>query len=164
MHTRLILKACLIVCRIAVVFLTVMGKPMVSAQTNFTVGDGYGTDYTAYLFAPYAWDIDLGEDEYRDHLCLAIDGSSGQGYDEMSYEDDYGPYPWHGLCTLDVFLTIISSQSDNLGTLLICSHGDANGFDVEVYDASAYGLEAWIDAANIYFETFDETEISLHLG
>lgn len=134
------------------VFLTV-GHNCAIAQPNYTPGDNSGSDWYLYLYAPFAWEYTDGMQAYLDHVYGNTEGTTGQRYaweNENLPTDWYQPDPGPDECTLPIFEEILGSCSDDLGTLLIQSHGLWNRLAVEVYANSTAGYEARNLAYDLY--------------
>ena len=116
-----------------------------SSPKNETPGDGKGENNTAYVFAPFAWDLGYGDVEaYWDNI-----GPKGQKYETHDKDgklfgciqkDIPGFYVFgkpiiedtrKRECTLQIFYEIIHDKTDSLATLLISGHGDGFSIDAE---------------------------------
>lgn len=112
-----------------------------SFAANKTVGDGVGGDHIAYVFAPYRWDADRGEDEYRDNVTAESKVGQQYGYVPRLQTIDPGYEP-PNICTVADFYDIINNRTDFLGTLLITTHGGNNKISIEPFKKDDKGEKA----------------------
>jgi len=107
--------------------------PDVQGQ-NYTVGDSVGGDNDALLFAPFRFEHDRGEDAYRAYVNDDDADSSGQKYNYRPYEQTQSPgITTPDECTIAEFKSLISDETECLGTLLITTHGNINVLAIEPY-------------------------------
>ncbi len=150
-------KHCVVCCAIFGALINYGPAADLLAQVNRTVGDNWGPDHCAFLFSPYGWAGDWGNDEYRYHVCSDPYGWYGQQYEEGDFLDDVdGPLPTHGECTLSEFYRIIHEEAQDLGVLLISSHGNTEYFSVECYEKSSEGFNNWTTAVEQYLLNYEE--------
>jgi len=125
---------------------------------NRTVGDNYGTDHRAFEFAPFKWRYWIYEEPYRDHISEPWSGpiESGQRYEFTVYAKPWHPPdPGPGGCTLEQFYYIISDIDDDLGALMITTHGNVNILSIEDYDSTDPGKEARDAAYDTYIQEWE---------
>jgi hypothetical protein len=130
---------------VVLIIFTLLIAYMIGYSQNRTPGDCIGTDDVAFSFAPHMNEhgfIDRGEANYKDHVC---DESPfiGQNYDFVRYWEPNAPSvnpPAVG--NLINFYNIIASSTDELGVLLITTHGDYDRISVEAYEKTVNGASA----------------------
>ncbi|MDG2424933.1 MAG: hypothetical protein P8M22_13265 [Phycisphaerales bacterium] len=117
---------------------------------NYTPGNGIGNDHSAYLFSPFYWQIDdgdnfdasnNGEHHYLKYTCSG--GGKGQQYQPKTFWEQQAAganTPQH--CNLLTFHEIINQSDSDLGTLYIVTHGGSTSMVVEAYAATPAGRAA----------------------
>ncbi|MBD3233461.1 MAG: hypothetical protein GF315_07020 [candidate division Zixibacteria bacterium] len=131
------------------VFLVFISAMPIYAQ-NATPGDNSGPDNTAYLFAPFRFEANRGEDNY----ILRVgdqDNLFGQRYSvvdkrEIGLPDTTMPTE----CNLVQFYDIVNNSTSDLGVFLITGHGNSDCLGVEAYELSSVGDSICNEQASKY--------------
>jgi hypothetical protein len=130
------------------------------AQPYYTPGNNVGNDWHYFGYAPFAWEYSDGMQAYVDHVHGNTEWTTGQRYawEDGNFPTDWSePYPEPYECTLPIFEEILGSCSDDIGTLLIQSHGETNRLIVEVYSNSTEGVNARDDAYDVYLAQYSSS-------
>jgi len=142
-----------IICIVGLLIIAVCLAPESAAQVNYTPGDSIGHDHTAFLFSPFRYQGYRGEDAYKAYVNQPITDSSGQQYGFIDYVDEGTPGTNPGECTVTQFHDLIGNRTEDLGVLTFVGHGGAECIAVEVYDSTAAGETAVIQAYHAYVDT-----------
>jgi hypothetical protein len=102
---------------------------------NETPGTGTKKNHTAYLYAPYKWALGIFDiDRYARDGLSAREGS-GQQYDWVTLVETKKPTADAPakICTLATFRDLISKHADDMGVLVLSSHGGKDSLSVEAF-------------------------------
>jgi hypothetical protein len=102
---------------------------------NETPGTGAKKNHTAYLYAPYRWAFGLFDVDRFTRNSLSARDDSGQQYDWVTLVETKKPTADAPakICTLTAFRDLISKNADNMGVLVISSHGGKDSLSVEAF-------------------------------
>jgi len=103
---------------------------------NETPGTGTKKNHTAYLYAPFKWAFGFSDIDRFAKKALSAAADSGQQYDWVSYVETKKPTAAAPakICTLDVFRDLISKNADDMGVLVISTHGGKDSLSVEAFE------------------------------
>jgi hypothetical protein len=121
---------------ILVIIATLISYPLFAA--NLTPGNGVAPAHIGYVFAPFKWQGNRGEGNFRKN----VGPGRGQQYPIIEYLEKPKPNPSPTTATVNVFKKIISINAKHVGVLLVTSHGGCGLLAVESYPKTAAGKTA----------------------
>jgi len=102
---------------------------------NETPGTGAKKNHTAYLYAPYKWAHGLFDIDRFARNGLSARDESGQQYEWVTLVETKKPTADAPakICTLTAFRDLISKNADDMGILVLSSHGGKDSLSVEAF-------------------------------